>query len=211
MSAQFPPAPTAARASSAATRPTLPDPDDPWLSADQQPVWRNFLELTGTLTEHLDRELRRDAGIPHTYYQVLAMLSEAPDRSLRMSELAQAAWASPSRMSHAVDRLEAAGWVDRRPAPRDGRGQIAVLTEAGFRKLAEAAPDHARTVRAILFDRLTPELLDAFGEICRSALAQLAGLDAACGGAAPSDTTPKCRTETASDATPCGSAPMPHP
>ncbi len=162
----------------AAAEPTTRD--EPWLSDREQQVWRSFLELSGTLTEHLDRELRRDAGIPHTYYQVLAMLSEAPGRALRMSDLAAAAWASPSRMSHAVDRLQEAGWVERRPAPGDGRGQIAVLTEAGHRKLAEAAPDHARTVRAILFDPLGPELLDAFAEICRSALQQLADRDATC-------------------------------
>ncbi|MBN9611683.1 MAG: winged helix-turn-helix transcriptional regulator [Actinobacteria bacterium] len=163
----------------AAARPATRD--DPWLSDREQQAWRSFLELTGTLTEHLDRELRHDAGIPHTYYQVLAMLSEAPDRALRMSDLAAAAWASPSRMSHAVDRLQEAGWVERRPAPGDGRGQIAVLTEAGHRKLTEAAPDHARTVRAILFDPLGPELLDAFAEVCRRALQQLADREAACG------------------------------
>lgn len=148
--------------------------DDPWLSDRQQQVWRAYLKLTGTLNEHLARELRRDAGLPPTYYLVLAMLSEAPDRSLRMTELAAAAWASPSRMSHAVDRLEEAGWVERIPAPDDGRGQLATLTDAGYRKLVEAAPGHARAVREILFDGLNPELLAAFGEICDRALSELA-------------------------------------
>jgi DNA-binding MarR family transcriptional regulator len=149
-------------------------PDDPWLTDDEQRVWRSYLQLTGMLTEHLDRELRRDSGLPHAYYQVLAMLSEAPDRSRRMSELAAVTWASTSRMSHAVDRLQEAGWVERRPAPDDKRGQIAVLTDAGMAKLSEAAPGHAAAVRAILFAPLSPELLSAFGQICRSALDQLA-------------------------------------
>ncbi|MEO7127136.1 MAG: MarR family winged helix-turn-helix transcriptional regulator [Nakamurella sp.] len=148
-------------------------PHGPWLSDDEQRVWRSYLQVTGMLTEHLDRELRRDAEIPHTYYQVLAMLSEAPGRSLRMTELAAAAWASTSRMSHAVDRLAEAGWVERQPAPDDKRGQIAVLTDAGYQKLTKAAPGHSAAVRAILFDPLSPQLLAAFGEICSSALGQL--------------------------------------
>lgn len=145
----------------------------PWLSDTEQRVWRSYLQLSGMLTEHLDRELRRDAGLPHTYYQVLAMLSEAPNRSLRMTDLAAAAWASPSRMSHAVDRLQEAGWVERTPAPDDKRGQLATLTDAGYEKLAEAAPGHARAVRAILFRDLEPELLRAFGEVCTRALGGL--------------------------------------
>lgn len=153
-----------------------PDPaltDSPWLTDAEQEAWRAYLQLSGTLTDHLDRELRRDAGLPHTYYQVLAMLSEAPGRSLRMSELAAVSWASPSRMSHAVDRLQESGWVTRRPAPDDKRGQIATLTDAGFAKLVEAAPGHAAAVRHILFASLSPELLAAFTEICRRALANL--------------------------------------
>src|SRR5690625_2813685 len=97
----------------------------PWLSDEQQRAWRSYLELSGTLNEQLDRELRTAAGLPLTYYQVLAMLSEAPGRSLRMTELADACWSSRSRISHACDRLEEAGWVRRSPAPDDKRGQIA--------------------------------------------------------------------------------------
>jgi DNA-binding MarR family transcriptional regulator len=148
-------------------------PADPWLSDEEQRVWRAYLQLTGLLTEHLDRELRRDAGMPHTYYQVLAMLSEAPGRRLRMTELAAAPWASPSRISHAIDRLEEAGWVEREPAPDDKRGQVARLTDAGMAKLAVAAPGHAAAVRAILFEPLNAQLLKAFGEVCSRALDRL--------------------------------------
>ncbi len=146
---------------------------DPWLTDEEQRVWRAYLQLTGLLTEHLDRELRRDAGLPHAYYQILAMLSEAPGRRLRMTELAAATWASPSRISHAIDRLEAAGWVEREPAPDDKRGQIAILTDAGLAKLEAAAPGHAAAVRAILFEPLSPRLLASFGEVCTRALDRL--------------------------------------
>lgn len=148
-------------------------PTDPWLTDDEQRVWRAYLQLTGLLTEHLDRELRRDAGLPHTYYQVLAMLSEAPGRRMRMTELAAATWASPSRISHAIDRLEEDGWVEREPAPNDKRGQVARLTDAGFAKLEAAAPGHAHAVRTILFDPLNAQLLRSFGEVCTRALDRL--------------------------------------
>lgn len=148
--------------------------DTPWLSEEQQQVWRDFLQLTGTLTEHLDRELRTEAGMPQSYYQVLAMLSEAPDRTLRMTDLATVAWSSLSRMSHAVTKLERLGWVERSPAPGDGRGQLVTLTDSGRRVLEDAAPSHVRSVRRILFEDLDPDLLEAFGAVCTRALTRLA-------------------------------------
>ena len=128
---------------------------EPWLTDDQQQVWRAFLRVSGQLHERLERELQQTAGMPHAYYQILAMLSEAPDRRLRMSQLAQVLRASQSRTSHAVNRLEEAGWVRREPTPEDGRGQTAVLTDAGWRRIVEVAPGHAESVRSIMFDGLT--------------------------------------------------------
>ena len=147
--------------------------DDPWLSDEQQRTWRDFLRMSGTLSDVIERDLQREAGMPHAYYQILAMLSEAPDRSMRMNQLATVVRSSQSRLSHAVTRLEHAGWVAREPVPGDGRGQIARLTEPGYRRLADVAPSHARTVRAALFDPLTPEQLAQFDEICRTVLAAL--------------------------------------
>ncbi len=147
--------------------------DDPWLTDEQQRTWRDFLRMSGTLSDAIERDLQREAGMPHAYYQILAMLSEAPDRSMRMNKLATVVRSSQSRLSHAVTRLEHAGWVAREPVPGDGRGQIARLTEAGYRRLADVAPSHARTVRAALFDPLTPEQLAQFDEICRTVLAAL--------------------------------------
>lgn len=128
-----------------------------WLAADEQRAWRAFLRAAATVDEALDRQLQRDAGMPHAYYQVLAMLSESAGRTLRMSELAQITTSSASRLSHAVARLEEKGWVRRERHPTDRRGALAVLTDAGWDALVAAAPGHVAAVRAAVFDRLEPE------------------------------------------------------
>jgi DNA-binding MarR family transcriptional regulator len=127
-----------------------------WLSAEEQSAWRAFLVATQTLFSTVEGQLQRDSGIPHGYYEILVNLSEAPDRSLRMSQLAEASTSSKSRLSHAVARLEDRGWVERLDCPTDRRGQIARLTDAGFAALDAAAPGHVEQVRRSLFDRLTP-------------------------------------------------------
>jgi DNA-binding MarR family transcriptional regulator len=103
--------------------------------------------------------------MPHAYYQILAMLSEVEGRTLRMSDLAAMTQSSQSRLSHAVSRLEANGWVLRRQCPNDRRGTLATLTDEGMAVLVEAAPGHVRTVRERLFDRLTPEQVEQFTAI----------------------------------------------
>jgi len=138
-----------------------------WLSADEQCAWRAYLEASQRLFEQLDRELEHEVGMPLAYYQILAMLSEAPDHTLRMSDLATQTWSSRSRLSHAVDRLEEKGWVERVSCPSDKRGAYAVLTDAGERVLEAAAPSHVSSVRRLLFDQFTPEDLDAFGRLSR--------------------------------------------
>jgi DNA-binding MarR family transcriptional regulator len=110
-----------------------------------------------TLLSTVEGQLQRDSGIPFGYYEVLVRLSEAPDRSMRMSQLAEASTSSKSRLSHAVARLEERGWVERLDCETDRRGQIARLTDAGFAALAAAAPSHVEQVRRSLFDRITPE------------------------------------------------------
>jgi DNA-binding MarR family transcriptional regulator len=144
-----------------------------WLTDDEQRTWRSFLATSELLYGALDRQLQRDAGITHASYIVLAMLSEAPDRSLRMSDLALRANSSPSRLSHAIARLEARGWVRREPAPKDGRGTVAVLTDAGWDMLVQTAPGHVAAVREHLFDQLTAEQVRALGEICATVLDRL--------------------------------------
>src|SRR3954447_16624816 len=125
-----------------------------WLDPDEQRTWRAFLGATQLLFDQLDRELQRDAGMPHAYYEILVILSEAPGRTLRMSELAERTRSSRSRLSHAVARLEERGWIRREDCPPARRGAFAVLTDAGFAVLAAAAPGHVEAVRRQLFDRL---------------------------------------------------------
>jgi DNA-binding MarR family transcriptional regulator len=137
-----------------------------WLDEEEQRTWRSFLEVSRLLPERLEVQLQRDAGIPASYYQVLAQLSEAPSRALRMSELAKATSSSASRLSHAVNRMEEAGWVERRSCATDGRSQVAVLTPAGQAKVEAAAPGHVTEVRESLFDALSPAQVRQLGRIC---------------------------------------------
>lgn len=148
-----------------------------WLDEREQRAWRAFLAAGRQLLDTLDRELQRDAGMPHTYYEILVRLSEAPDRRLRMSELADAMLSSRSRLSHAVDRLEAAGWVRRMACPTDGRGQFAVLTDKGMRTLESAAPGHVDGVRRHLLDALTPEQVEQLADIGEAVLSRLLARD----------------------------------
>lgn len=158
-----------------------------WLDAQEQQTWRAFLGATRLVFDQLDRELQRDSGIPHAYYEILVRLSEAPQRALRMSALADRSQSSRSRLSHAVARLEANGWVQRRSCADDKRGQVAHLTDAGFAALAAAAPGHVEGVRRHVFDPLTPEQVRQLREISTALVdAVLAGPDA-----------PDCATSTA--------------
>ncbi|WP_327710629.1 MarR family transcriptional regulator [Streptomyces sp. NBC_00464] len=136
-----------------------------WLTDEEQSVWRAYLHATTLLEDHLDRQLQRDAGMPHIYYGLLVQLSQAPRRQMRMTELAKDAKITRSRLSHAVARLEKGGWVRREDCPSDKRGQNAVLTEEGYEMLRRSAPGHVSAVRQAMFDRLSPEQVRTLGEI----------------------------------------------
>ena len=136
-----------------------------WLSEEEQATWRAFLDASQLLFEALEHELQADAGIPHGYYEILVRLSEAPDRRLRMSELAKRSMSSRSRISHAIGRLEDMGWVERHACTTDRRGSYAVLTDTGFRALEAAAPGHVEGVRTHLFDQLDADDLRALHRI----------------------------------------------
>jgi DNA-binding MarR family transcriptional regulator len=138
-----------------------------WLTHEEQAAWRAFLSATHLLMARIDHELQRDAGISHAYYAILAILSEQPDRAIRMTRLAERLQYSKSRLSHGVERLEDQGWVQRVASPTDRRGASARLTDDGFAALAAAAPVHVGSVRRHLFARLTTaqvEQLRAIGE-----------------------------------------------
>lgn len=126
-----------------------------WLDDDEMAAWRSFVSVLIRLPGVLDAQLRRDAGLTHFDYQVLAMLSEVADRQRRMSELARLTDASLSRLSHAVARLEDRGWVARSADPDDGRTTVATLTDAGMAKLESSAPGHVAAVRRHVIDPLT--------------------------------------------------------
>jgi DNA-binding MarR family transcriptional regulator len=131
-------------------------PQDPrWLDAEERQAWLALASALNRLPAALDAQLRRDAGISHFEYQVLALLSEAPGRTLRMSELATLAEGSLPRLSQVVARLEQPGWVRRTPDPADGRYTLAILTDQGLAKVTEAAPGHVQEVRRLVFDPLT--------------------------------------------------------
>lgn len=136
-----------------------------WLSAEEQIAWRSFVDGFRALIDVLDRQLQADSNLPHSYFEVLIPLSEAPCRTMRMSELAEAARSSRSRLSHAVARLEERGWVRRLDCPTDRRGQLAQLTDEGFAVVEAAAPGHVEAVRKYLIDQLRPEQITAMGEI----------------------------------------------
>ena len=144
-----------------------------WLSPAEQRAWRAYIESSKVLFDALDRQLQRDADMPHAYYEILVRLSEAEDRSLRMSELADRTLSSRSRLSHAVARLEERGWIAREDCPTDRRGQIARLTDEGYATLAAAAPGHVTAVREILIDLLTAEQLDHLASIGETIVAQV--------------------------------------
>lgn len=138
-----------------------------WLSAEEQGVWQAYLQATTLLEDHLDRQLQRDAGMPHIYYALLVHLARAPQRQLRMTQLAKNAKITRSRLSHAIARLEKNGWVRREDCPSDRRGQNAILTDEGDAVLKRSAPEHVAAVRQAIFDRLGPEQVTQLGEIMR--------------------------------------------
>lgn len=127
-----------------------------WLTPEEQRTWRTLLETMQMLLDGTARQLTRDSGLSHADYEILVRLSEAEDRSLRMCNLAVSTLFSPSRLSHAVDRLEGLGWVARRTHPEDRRGTVATLTDDGFAVLEAAAPGHVDFVRRAVFEGLTP-------------------------------------------------------
>lgn len=145
-----------------------------WLDAEEQKAWRAWLYSSLLLQDRLDRELIHETGVSHAYYEILVQLSEAPCRTLRMSQLAERSLSSRSRLSHAVSRLEERGWVRRQVCEEDGRGQLAVLTDEGFAALEAAAPIHVEGVRQHLFDQLTSDQVAAMRDIGETLMRHLA-------------------------------------
>lgn len=138
----------------------MSDDDTRWLDPDERAAWLALGGIIMKLPGALDAQLQDDAGLSFFEYMVLAMLSEQPDRSIRMSDLAAMTNSSPSRLSHVAKRLENGGLVERVRDCSDARSIIATLTEAGFAKVVATAPGHVEHVRELVIDALTPTQLE---------------------------------------------------
>ena len=134
-----------------------------WLTPEEVDAWLSVVRLTTRLPWSIDQQLQCDSNLAMVEYQVLAMLSESPERTMRMSSLAEVTNASLSRLSRVVTRLEARGLVRREPDPTNGRFTNAILTDDGFQTLAAAAPGHVAHVRSLVIDVLSPEQLRRLG------------------------------------------------
>jgi DNA-binding MarR family transcriptional regulator len=149
----------------------MDEPD--WLDDEEQHAWRRLAAVMLKLPAELDSQLQRDAGMTHFEYWVLALLSEAPDRALRLSGLAAQANASLSRVSHVATRLERRGWVTRKPCPDDARATFAVLTDLGMEQVVAAASGHVEVVRSLVFDPLDRRDVADLARACDAILARL--------------------------------------
>jgi DNA-binding MarR family transcriptional regulator len=144
-----------------------------WLTADQEAAWRAFASVLVRLPWALEYQLQRDAGLSFIEYHALAMLSETPDHTRRMSDLAAVTNASLSRLSHLIKKLEGRGFVRRETDPTDGRYTNAVLTTAGHEYLIASAPAHVATVRQLVIDPLTKAELRQLHEAAERILRQV--------------------------------------
>ena len=157
----------------------------PWLTDAQTDEWKAVVALLTTLPAALDAQLKRDAGLNLYEYNVLVALSGRPENEIPMSDLARLTQSSPSRLSHAVGRLEQAGWVTRGSCVAAGKRTSARLTAEGEEQLRRAAPGHVREVRRLVVDALGPERLSALGgaalTVVRQAAPDLVDLISTCG------------------------------
>lgn len=144
-----------------------------WLSQDERTAWLRLAAVLELLPSLLDNQLSQDEGLTHFDYFTLAMLSEAPQRALRMSHLAGMTNATLPRLSRVISRLESEGLVERQPCPEDRRATNAVLTELGWAKVRHAAPGHVENVRRHVIDILTPEQLTQLSTITAQLLQTL--------------------------------------
>lgn len=144
-----------------------------WLTEDERLAWLRLVAVTMLLPARLESQLKRDAGLSHFEYYVLAMISESEGKALLLTEVASRTNSSLSRLSHVVTRLETQGFVRRHPSPTDARASVAALTDAGWAKVVASAPGHVEEVRSVVFDQLSPEQVDQLSNICGRLLTTL--------------------------------------
>lgn len=139
-------------------------PEVPWLDQDEEKTWRSIRALMTWLPVRLDTQLRAETGLSLAEYSALSQLSETPQRTMRLSDLATGANMTLSHLSRVITRLEKQGWATRSPDPLDGRFTLGHLTEAGWEQIIHAAPGHVQAVRTALFDNLPAEHASSFGQ-----------------------------------------------
>jgi DNA-binding MarR family transcriptional regulator len=147
--------------------------DISWLDPEELRVFRAFARSTRSLAVRFDQDLQNAVGMPRTYFEILWLLHQAPGHSLRMSDLAVSTLSQPSRISHAVGRLEKAGQVRRELCTSDRRGWFAVLTGEGLAALQKGAPRYAQSIREHLLEPLSRTQRDALAQIGETVLREL--------------------------------------
>lgn len=125
-----------------------------WLTPVEMAAWRRYIIASRRLLEALDSDLGQH-DLSMADYEILAQLSDAPERRMRMAELAEISLLSRSRLSHRMKVMEDAGWVRREACPDDKRGSFAVMTAKGWKAIVAAAPDHVASVRNRFVDKLS--------------------------------------------------------
>lgn len=146
-----------------------------WLTEEEQTVWRAYLDVMRLMADRMQRQLTEESAMTSGEYEVLVQLSEAPERQMRMSDLADRIVNSRSRLTHTIGRMETRGLVKRRPCEEDGRGVQCILTDEGYEALVKAAPGHVEAVRSGLFDPLDPEDVRALGRLMDKVRSSLRG------------------------------------
>jgi DNA-binding HxlR family transcriptional regulator len=150
---------------------TVDPGDGSCFAEDHRQVWEAFSYAGDRVRDALERRVQNRAGMPPSYFELLIQLHHAPGRRLRMSELAAATGSKPSRITHAVSRLEHAGWITRDSHPTDGRGSTATLTDKGVEAMDAARPEYTRVVREHVLSPLTPAEQHQLRVLCEKILA----------------------------------------
>ncbi len=148
-----------------------------WLDDDERAAWLPLVRVLQLLPQQLDRQLREQAGINHTYYMIMVVLADRPDREAPLGSLADAVGMTPSRLTHALGSLQARGWTTRRPDEADRRVQLARLTDEGHAALVRAAPGHVAEVRRTVVDLLDRRDLADLRRVCEKLVGGLEGLE----------------------------------
>ncbi|MFQ1000897.1 MarR family winged helix-turn-helix transcriptional regulator [Modestobacter sp. SSW1-42] len=143
----------------------MPETEPQWLDQQEKQAWTALTSMLTRLQPALNAQLLHDSGLTHFEYIVLVGLSNAEDRTMRMTELGAAVGAALPRLSQVVTRLEKRGWVARSTDPGDGRCVLATLTGDGWEKMVASAPGHVREVRRLVFDRLTELQVEQLAQI----------------------------------------------